>query len=762
MTEYQPNMVLATKTYNVVGTRPIRHDGADKVTGAAKYGADFNPAIVLYGKVLRSPHAHAAIRSIDTSAAEALPGVKAVVTNRDFHTKPDESDSKVDLGESVASLKFMRDNVLASDKALYKGHAVAGVAAESPNIAEEALSLIKVDYEPMPAVLTAPAGAEGDASLLHRGLKTQEMGVAHDDASNVAKKFRHSLGDVAKGFAEADIVIEREFNTQTVHQGYIEPHATVAFWNRDGRLTIWLSTQAPFEVRSTIAQMLEIPVSQIRVVPLEIGGGFGGKIPVYLEPVAALLSRKAGTPVKLVMSRQEVFEGTGPTPGSYMKLKMGATKDGRIVAGQAYLAYEAGAYPGSPVDAGAACLFACYDIPNVEIEGLDVVVNKPKTAAYRAPGATNAAFAAETIVDEIAETLGMDSMEFRLKNTSKIGTRRADGPTHVSMGMPEVMEAMRDHPHWKAPLGGPNRGRGAAVGFWFNIGMASSCSISVSADGKVNLVEGNPDIGGTRASIAMQAAEVLGLRAEDVNPTVVDTDLIGYTALTAGSRTTFATGWAAYQAAHEVKRQMIARAASIWEVDADTVELKDGTFSSIVDPELQMSFKDLAGRLNSTGGPIMGSATIDPKGVGGSASGCIVDVEVDPETHKVDIVRVTAFQDAGKAVHPSYVEGQMQGGTVQGIGWGLNEEYFYTDDGQMANGTFLDYRMPTSLDLPMIDTVIIEVHNPGHPYGVRGVGEASIIPPPAALANAIYAATGLRMETLPMSPNAIFEARGGE
>ena len=761
MTEYQPNMVLATKTYNVVGTRPIRHDGADKVTGAAKYGADFNPAIVLHGKVLRSPHAHAIIRSIDTSAAEALPGVKAVVTNDDFVDKSGAPDAKIDLGESVATLKFMRDNVLASDKVLYKGHAVAAVAAESPNIAEEAVSLIKVDYEPLPSVLTAPEGAEGDASLLHQGLKTQEMGVAHGDASNVAKRFRHTLGDVEEGFAQADLIIEREFNTKTVHQGYIEPHAAVGFWNRDGRLSIWCSTQAPFEVRSSVAQLLEIPVSKVKVVPMEIGGGFGGKIPVYLEPLSAMLSRKTGTPVKLVMSRQEVFEGTGPTPGSYMKLKMGVTKEGRIVAGKAYLAYEAGAYPGSPVDAGAACLFACYDIPNVEIEGLDIVVNKPKTAAYRAPGATNAAFAAETVVDELAETLGMDAMEFRMKNTSRIGTRRADGPVHVSMGMPELMEAMRDHPHWKAPLGGPNRGRGASVGFWFNIGMPSSCAISVSADGKVNLVEGNPDIGGTRASIAMQAAEVLGLRAEDVNPTVVDTDLIAYTALTAGSRTTFATGWAAYQAAQEVKSQMIARAATIWDVDADTVELKDGVFSSIVDPELQMSFKDLAGRLNSTGGPIMSAATIDPKGVGGSAAGLIVDVEVDPETGKVDILRVTSFQDAGKAVHPSYVEGQMQGGTVQGIGWGLNEEYFYSDDGEMTNGTFLDYRMPTSLDLPMIDTVIVEVHNPGHPYGVRGVGEASIIPPPAAVANAIYNAIGVRMQTLPMNPNAIFEATGG-
>lgn len=762
MADYEPNMVLATKAYNVVGTRPIRHDGTDKVTGAAKYGADFNPARLLHGKVLRSPHAHAKIKSIDTSVAEALPGVKAVVTSKDFPLSYDDPELKVDLGESVVGLKFLKDNVLAGDKALYKGHAVAAVAATSPNVAEEALSLIKVDYEVLPSVLTAPEAAEPKAPLLHSSLRTEELGQRNGKVSNVAKRFRHSLGDVEKGFTESDVVVEREFNTKTVHQGYIEPQAAVAFWNQDGRLSIWCSTQGTFVVRDTVSEMLKVPVSQIRVVPMEIGGGFGGKITVYLEPLAALLSRKAGAPVKLVMSRNEVFEGTGPTPGSYIKLKMGATKEGKIVAGKAYIAYEAGAFPGSPIDAGAQCLFACYDIPNMEIEGIDVVVNKPKTAAYRAPGATNTAFAAETVIDELAEKLGIDPVDLRLNNASKEGTRRADGPIHRRIGVVEVMEAIRDHPHWKAPLEGPSRGRGMAVGFWFNIGLPSSCTISVTKDGAVNLVEGNPDIGGTRTSIAMQAAEVLGLRAEDVHPTVVDTDLIGFTGLTAGSRTTFATGWAAYEAAQDVKRQMINRASEIWDVDPETIELKDGEFRSVADPELKISFKDLAGRLNDSGGPIMGRATIDPKGVGGSASGCIVDVEVDPETGKVDILRVTSFQDAGKAVHPSYVEGQMQGGSVQGIGWGLNEEYFYDDAGEMTNGSFLDFRMPTSLDLPMIDTVIIEVANPGHPYGVRGVGEASIIPPPAALANAIYRAVGVRMKVLPMNPGAILEAQWGK
>ena len=491
---------------------------------------------------------------------------------------------------------------------------------------------------------------------------------------------------------------------------------------------------------------------------MEIGGGFGGKLNVYLEPVAAILSKKTGHPVKMLMSRKEVFEGTGPTPGSRIKIKMGVTNDGKITAAQAYLAYEAGAYPGSPVGAGATCVFACYDIPNVVIDGFDVVVNKPKTAAYRAPGATHTAFAAETVVDMLAEKLGMDPIEFRLLNAARDGTRRADGPTHSNIGCVQLIEAMKSHPHYNAPLEGPNRGRGVAIGFWMNIGFKSSCTISVNNDGTVNLVEGSTDIGGTRVAISMQAAEVLGIPAEDVNPTVVDTDSVGYTDFTAGSRTAFATGWAAYEAAQDVKEQMIQRAAILWEIEPDSIELDHGVFKSKSDPELKMTFKELAARLDEAGSPVVGRASVDPKGVGVAFAGNIVDIEVDPETGKVTILRFTSVQDAGKAVHPSYVEGQMQGGSVQGIGWALNEEYYMNQNGGMDNFSLLDYRMPTSLDLPMIDTVIVEVANPGHPFGVRGVGEVSIVPPPAALANALYRAVGVRLNQLPMNPAAVTKA----
>ena len=735
------NVVLSNTDFKVVGTRPIRHDGTDKVTGRAKYGADFQASAMLQAKVLRSPHAHARIKSIDTSKAEALPGVRAVVTAADM---PVDND---------ASRK-----VLAKDKALYKGHPVAAVAAINAHIAENAVALIEVEYEVLEALTEVRAAMQENAPLVQENQTTEELGEQTDKLSNVATHFRYEQGDLEKGFAAADVIVEREYTTATVHQGYIEPQNGAAFWSSDGQVTVWTSTQGAFAVRDSMAGVLDLPVSMIRVIPMEIGGGFGGKIPIYLEPLAALLSKKTGMTVKGAMSRTEVFEGTGPTSGSYMKVKMGADNSGKLVAADAYLAFDAGAFPGSPVTAGAQCMFSCYDIENARINGYDVVVNKPAVAAYRAPGAPIAAFACESIVDELAEKLGIDPLEFRMRNASKEGSRRVDGPVFPKIGNVETLEAARESEHMKSELTGPNQGRGIASGFWFNIGLQSSVAISVNADGTINLVEGSTDIGGTRASIAMQAAEVLGIPAEDVRPTVADTESVGYTFLTGGSRTTFATGWAAYDCAQDVKRQMIDRAAEIWDVPADDVELTDGVFRHKSDTDLQLPFKDLARQLNGTGGPISSQVSVDPRGAGAAFATHIVDVEVDPDTGKVTVLNYTAVQDVGKAIHPSYVEGQIQGGVVQGIGWALNEEYRFGNSGQMENSSFLDYRMPTSLDLPMIGTVIVEVANPGHPYGVRGVGEVPIVPPMAAVANAIHDAIGIRMEQLPMSPDAILEA----
>ena len=746
--------------YDVVGTRPIRHDGVDKVIGAAKYGADIQLSGMLHGKVLRSPYAHARIRSIDTSKAEAISGVTAVVTSKDF---PIISDSIIDLSETQGNARLMAEHVMAADKALYKGHAVAAVSATSPHIAELALEAIEIDYEVLKPVLSLEEAMKEDAPLLHDNLTTYfklERFAKGDDTgakSNIASHIQHKLGDVEEGFQEADVIVEREFTTQTVHQGYIEPHASTATWAGDGRLTIWTCTQGSFAIRSSCAAILDIPESQVRVIPTEIGGGFGAKITTYLEPVAAVLSKKSGRPVKVVMSRKDVFEGTGPTSASLMRTKIGATKDGKITAAQLWMAFEAGAYPGSPVGGGTLCATGPYNIANLLVDGYDVVCNKQKVQAYRAPGQPQGAFAVEPVIDELAEKLGIDPIEFRLMNVSKEGDRMPNGVAHPHFGIKEMEEAMRAHPHYKTSLTGPNQGRGVAVGYRWQGGQASSATITVNNDGTINLVTGSVDIGGSRTAVAMQAAEILGIKAEDVSPTVVDTDTIGWTGVTGGSRTAFDTGLAAIQASEEIIRLMKARAAITWEMKEEDVSFDHGTFLC-AKTEDTISFKDLSARLMRTGGPVTCSVSAASPGSGPIIAGNLVDVEVDPETGKVDILRFTAFMDVGTAIHPAYVEGQIQGGTVQGIGWALNESYFYDDEGSMLNSSFLDYRMPTSLDVPMIETVMIEVPNPKHIFGVRGVGEAPIIPPLPALANAISDAIGVRMLDLPMTPDVILTA----
>jgi len=451
----------------------------------------------------------------------------------------------------------------------------------------------------------------------------------------------------------------------------------------------------------------------------------------------------------MTMSRAECFEGTGPTPGSFMRVKLGATKDGRLTAGEAWLAYDAGAYPGGMIGPGCMCVFSCYELPNARVDGYDVLMNKPKTQAYRAPGATQAAFACESVIDELAEKLNLDPIEFRLKNAAKEGTKRVDGPVYPRIGLVECLEAAKNSPHYRSKLTGKNRGRGIAAGFWFNIGLKSAAAGNVNPDGTVTLVEGSTDIGGSRAGLAMQLAETLGIRAEEVRPQVADTDSVGYTDVTGGSRVTFATGLAAYHVGLDIERQMRERAALIWECKPEEVQAADGTYRC---NGKSLSFKDLAARMHETGGAVVGRASVDPQGFTNGFGVHIADVEVDPETGKTTVLRYTVVQDAGQAVHPSYVEGQMQGGAAQGIGWALNEEYFFDDAGRMRNASYLDYRMPTALDLPMLDTIIVEVPNPTHPYGVRGVGETPIVAPPATIAAAIYRAAGVRLRDLPMSP----------
>ena len=747
----------------IIGTRPVRPDGADKVTGRAKYGADYQVPGLLYGRVKRSPHAHARITRIDTSKALALEGVKAVITAADF---PDPGDAITKTFRGDEPLRWQLERIIAIDKALHKGHAVAAVCAMDLHIAEDALDLIEVEYEVLPAVLNIRDAATPDAPLLFDPVALSGIAGLFDPVdgkpTNIARRSVLELGDVTAGFADAEVVIEREFETASAHQGYIEPPTGSASWTTDGKLTVWTSTQGAFAIRQTVAELLDEPLSSVRVVPMEIGGGFGGKTVAYMEPIAAMLAKRAGRAVKMSMSRTEVFESTGPTSATICRVKIWAKQDGTLVAAEAHLAFEAGAFPGSPYSAGAMCAFAPYAIPNQRVDGHEVVVNKPKTMAYRAPGAPAAEFAVESVMDEVAERLGMDPMALRLKNAATEGTERVGGVRHTSFGGLEVLRALEASPHYRSELEGPNRGRGVAAGFWFNAGMESSAYALLNADGTVNLVTGSVDIGGQRASLAMQFAESMGMRYADVNPQVADTDSIGFTGVTGGSRTTFATGWAVHEAALDIQRQLEERAARIWEVDRDAVHYDaDAVVRGPADAQGEprtLPLPEIAALLPGTGGMIQGRAAVSPSGVGAALAAHVVDVEVDPETGKVEILRYTAVQDVGKAVHPSYVEGQIQGGVVQGVGMALSEEYVYDGAGRMQNASLLDYRMPTTLDVPNIETILVEVPNPGHPYGVRGVGEVPIVPPLAAVANAIADAIGVRMRTLPASPPVVLAA----
>ena len=732
-----------SRIFSAVGTRPVRPDGIDKVTGKAMFGADISAPGMLHGAILRSPHAHAVIKSIDTSAAEALSEVKAIVTRADFSDKVSRGNADV------------LENVMAGAKVLYDGHAVAAVAATSAHAAKKALKLIKVDYDVLPHVTDVDASMQDGAPII----RDDEIKVEGYSA-NVMSRSEFGHGDLDAGFAAADVVMEKSFKTAATHQGYIEPHACLGSLGADGRGELWCCTQGHFVARNICADLLGIDSTQLRVVASESGGGVGGKTTVFIEPVALALSRKTNRPVKIVMPRDDVFRATGPTASSSIDVKIGMKNDGTITAGQAILRMQGGAFPGSPVDMAAMCAFAPYALDNVQAVGYDVICNRPKQAAYRAPGSPMACFAVESVVDMLCNQLNLDPFEVRLKNGAKEGTKASYGPKWPRIGLLETVEAAKAHPMVKNELG-PNQGRGVSCGFWFNHGGETSVTLSLSQDGTVALQVGTPDIGGSRASMCLMAAEELGIPYEKVRTTVVDTASLGYNDVSHGSRVTYASGLATIKAARDAKKKLCQRAAKIWGIDEEAVDWQDGQAipagqnAGGHDP---LPFAKLCKSMGRTGGPISGHFEATPEGAGVSFATHVVDAEVDPETGATKILRYLVVQDAGKAIHPSYVEGQFQGGAAQGIGWALNEEYIYGEDGRLQNAGFLDYRIPVASDLPMIDTEIVEVPNPGHPYGVRGVGETSICPPLAAIANAVSNAAGVRLTELPMSPPRILKA----
>ena len=737
-----------------IGERTIRPDGIDKVTGRAAFAADTSMPGMIWGKVLRSPHAHAVIKSIDTSKAEALPGVKAVVTAADIVDFP--VDTPVPLG--IQDMRWMCRNVLAREKALWHGHAIAGVAATSEAIAEEACALIEVEYEVLPHAIEIDDALAKDAPILH------DFITFDGKPSNIAGTLEHTKGDVEAGFAEADLVIERDFTTRPVNQGYIEPHACLVSTAADGKMTIWSSSQGQFMVRAMTALLTGIPQSNIRAIPAEIGGGFGGKTIIYLEPMAAILSKKSGRPVKMVMTREEVMRASGPTSGSKSTVKIGVRKDGKITAAEGIYWLQAGGLPGSPIRGAVGCALAPYDIPNGRTLGYDVVSNRSKVAAYRAPGAPIGAFGVECVLDEIADKLGMDPLDLRLKNAAKEGTKAVHGPTFPLMGYVESLEAAKAHAHYNAPLG-PNQGRGVASGFWFNAGGESSAQVNITEDGNVVVTTGHPDIGGSRAGIANICAELLGIDYRRISVLIGDTATIGFSNLTGGSRVLFASSIVVTESTKKIIATLCELAAKIWDIDPEAVIWEDGEARPAGANAGQfppLTLEELAARANESGGPIGAGTQLNTTGAEGGFGTHICDVEIDPELGIARVIRYTVLQDVGRAVHPSYVEGQMQGGAAQAIGWALNEEYLYDKNGKVDNPGFLDYRMPVASDLPMLDTHIIEIPNPKHPQGVRGVGEVPLVPGPAAVRNAIHNALGIYFDDLPISPPRILAALEGQ
>ncbi len=729
---------MANTENSIIGQRPIRPDSIEKVTGQAQFGADFTLPRMLYGSVLRSDCAHARIISIDTSEAEKIEGVKAVVTGQDF--------AHLDYG-GVGDLA--RDN-LAIEKILYHGHALAAVAAISRTISDEALRAIRVQYEELVPVMTLEDAMKEDAVILH------EHNLVDGKPSNIFQQAERSGGDIEQGFAEADEIVELEFTTPTVHQGYIEPPVCLANYSEKGQSTLWSASQGHFPLRDTVARMMQMSQSDLRVTPAEVGGAFGGKTAAYQEAIAMMLSKKAGRPVQMAMTREDVFRAGGPGAASLSRVRVGAKKDGTLTAADVWLAFDSGAFPGAPLGGGMGSVLTAYDIPNVRVRGCAVYVNKPKVRAYRGPGAPQATFAAESVLDELASKLGLDPIEFRLKNAVRDGTDSHRGKFR-NIGLIQCLEAARDSEHYQSPLKA-NQGRAVAAGYWHNGAGVSSASLHMNSDGTAALATGSVDLSGTRIALAMMAAEELGIPVTSVSSVVADTESVGFSNNSAGSRTINATGQAVVEATRDVIDQMKQRAASGWNVAPDQVSWENGAAVNPVSGD-RLTVAEICRDANATGGPIGGRYSHNAvPGLGPSFAVHICDTEVDPDTGKVTLVRYTTVQDVGRAIHRDAVEGQMQGGAVQGIGWALNEEFIYNQTGVLENPGFLDYRIPLASDLPMIDTIVVEVPNELHPYGVRGAGEAPIIPPLAAVACAVSNAIGVRITELPVSPPRVFAA----
>jgi CO/xanthine dehydrogenase Mo-binding subunit len=754
------------REYRNVGKPITRIEGVGKVTGKTVYADDMQLPRMLHAKVLGSPYAHARIKAIHTGKAREHPGVEAVVTS-------------ADLPQYKKNASNRRGIIFPDDEVLFHGQPIAAVLASDPHVAEEALALIEVDYEELPPVVDPIAAMEEGFPLVRSPLtdvdRSEERGhvtagveqkEAEGKPTNIASQMNFKRGDIEAGFAEADVVIEHTWRSAVVHQSYIEPHSTVADYDASGELSVWTSTQAPFYISEELSQTLRIPENKIRVTATEVGGGFGGKI--YLqELMVAALAMMVRRPVKYIMSRKEDMLAATPAPQAVVELKTGMKRDGTLTALQSRVIYDSGAFPGAPMLPGCLLVGGYYKCENLDIQGYEVLTNKVSVGALRAPGAHNVTFAIESHMDIMARELGLDPIEVRLKNAVEEGDPLPSGQPYPRIGLKECIEAIAETEVWKRrrnkEQGTGNRGVGLAVGGWLGGLQPASAIVCLNSDGTINVTVGSADITGTNTSFAQIAAEVLNVPMAMVNVTSGDTRTAPYAGMSAGSKTTYTVGRAVKLAAEDARRQMLEIAARRLEASPEELEMADGVIRLNGSDEKKIDFRRIGRITTGFAAPhaaIVGSGAISTRKMAPGFTAQAAEVEVDPETGEITLLGFAIAQDAGFAINPLSVAGQMEGGASQGIGIALSEEMLYDEQGRLINGNLLDYRMPTTRDLPPIESIIVEVPSEEGPYGARIVGEPSIVAGAAAVANAVADAIGVRVTEAPITPERVLRALG--
>jgi CO/xanthine dehydrogenase Mo-binding subunit len=771
---------MATETrpeYNVVGKRETRVEGPGKVTGSAIYAADVQVPNMLHCKLVHSPHPHARIVSIDIAKALAIDGVAQVVLAEDF-SKVVKDGSNPAIGASNRGAAL-----LAHGQVGFAGEPVAAVLAETPSAAEEGAEAVEVTYEELPAVLDLEAAMQDDSPLARPPLgdvdrSEEEAHVTLDvdadeaegKATNIASHVAFTRGDIDAGFTESDVVVERKWRSAPMHQGYIEPHATVADYNAaSGELTVWTSTQGQFMVRDTIMRILQWPETKLRVIGCELGGGFGGKM-TLTSPLVSALSVIAQRPVKLVLTRAEDLMAATPSPGAMVTIKTGMKKDGSFTAIEASVAYDSGAYPGAPAAIGALLSASFYTWPNLKTDGFEVLTNHVSVGAIRAPGTHNAMHAVEQNIDEMARQLELDPGDVRMKNVSRTGDPMASGQEFTAIGLDETLAKALEHPLWqnREQIAAESTetkkvGIGLAIGGWLGGLQPAAAEVMLNNDGTINAVSGANDISGTNTSFTQIIAEELNLPMDQVSITTGDTKTAPFAGMSAGSKTLFTVGRALREAAIDLREQLFEVAAERLEANPNDLELADGEVKVKGSPDQSLELSRIASMTTGFGAlykPVVGKGSIAARKQAPGFTAQLARVEVDMETGNVRLQDFAIVQDVGFAINPLSVEGQMEGGAVQGMGIGLWEEYIYDDSGHMRNAGLLDYRMPTAADVPDIESIIVEVPSEDGPYGARGVGEPSITAGGAAIQNAIADAIGARVTHMPATPERVLRAMG--